>query len=1585
MSGENSRGLSTTAVWQASCKDCAAEQLQLAKKKRKSLRDPELQFEYSDSFAHRTVDLGNSRSDRCERHRKAHRQAITALAVPYIDLKVIREVRDSTNPTGPLGGLGPLPIVHNREERSVDLSNFGFGMSDADVLAILDGLADKRVAVIEAGTGTGKSTFMPFRLMNSPPDAQLNLTKVGPIVVTEPRRAAATGVARFVGEELCFGHNSRDCDAHIGPGYPVGYQVSGDKNWDNACDLIYVTDGTMINWVRDGSLSRIGMVIIDEAHERSENIDIILAQLREKIHEFKHLRVVITSATIDCDFFISYFGGSEHVFHYSVPEKKNFGYGVPLFVGQEIDENTLAQGLSIGPSNDGQERKIAFPGWAEQGPEDEAGESENLREHTAELLELRCVDPMPFEDWKESIPKRDATALMPAAIAKQVTRIAKGTQWGDILAFLPTKDLIVEAVAKIQKQLAEHDLNFDVYPLLASEPKSTIDKAIAARGKGDKRKIVVSSNLAETSLTVSGVRYVVDSGLICQSTWDHELATGSLPTKTHSQSGLRQRWGRVGRDGPGWVFPLYSLEQFLSFPVDTPPSSTRINLEAFSTKLIAAGIDLESTPLPAGFTPEGASLDPDAKDNIQKFNMELKRARGNLSKMGAVDGDGHLTEFGRDLERFSGDGTHGLALMLADQLACVHEVSFALEVMANGLLYGSRDDSILQIDRKWPSAWRITAAQRHRGLAVGCEDDLELLIRVLSDWQNADDPDHWCQVWWVNRTALLAIDKTVRATLQTMSPGMKNDAWRPVDDQLAARARAVLTRALSGHQFRVAEEGVFKKVGVDDAESVTLSRSSLTLPAENFLALQRYRLAAREGEETPMPIISHTINCTQWIGLDGPAGDELGFRMAVQIVQHTRDRDGTLISKVDPLCDVRKALPIGSVVDMTLGASQKSYKPLKTSTLVSEPFACPQHSAAYGNENFEENTKDYDLWQRRDPVVPPEEAELAVLDPRINEANDAPSMKEKRLDLTSVENPSAALPTLSVEALFAEDPLESDCRILVAGYRILDDNNVVLIAETVANDFANRDPADPVGVEPWQELDLEVKGKVLDHEFEFLQLNRTDNSGRFFLPCNRGGGLYRFDRDYCERLTPGVKVTGRVVPKFADPISISLRSSAKELLEADVAARLSSFGETRPFFEASIVVEANEHGRIVVEIDLSERGGRHSHQFEVHEGMINKHPLIQPEIGQTLLVALEEDNDPRRVRLKEKLTDESLAFAEQNNSGLDVFNNSIVPAKNKPLSLSSIKRLLKIHNDESWQRSVWQFYDESLCLKVSDVRPAPKTVEISTNDKVVGLLKSRGRDVGQELGVRVKLASNNTIELSDIDPAVVDAAEHELQRLAGLKFITIDLPKGTGRFTFTQLTEIESAPKIAWIWRDGSSVTVLGETAPAVKTAVAKIASVTSRITGELIVPEGKNGILIGASGSTINPMRDATGCTAHNPGQGTRWVIEGPTRASVEAFIQLACDKVWGAEGRVVKTMEPIVIADGTKSTRPKTTKPKVAESTAKKSRPTRQPIRNAPSSSAKDTARPITIDREATKSVYQKPEVKKSSLLSRIIRLFE
>ena len=144
VSDDAGHALVETRYWGAECKDCLAEKRMRGKESKSGM----VGFDYSGAWADRTFELGQTRSDRCEHHRRLHKALIAALSVPYVDLRVTAEVRDRNNPTGPLGGLGPLPKPHARKESKVDLADFGFGMGDVDILAILQGLRDKRVAVV---------------------------------------------------------------------------------------------------------------------------------------------------------------------------------------------------------------------------------------------------------------------------------------------------------------------------------------------------------------------------------------------------------------------------------------------------------------------------------------------------------------------------------------------------------------------------------------------------------------------------------------------------------------------------------------------------------------------------------------------------------------------------------------------------------------------------------------------------------------------------------------------------------------------------------------------------------------------------------------------------------------------------------------------------------------------------------------------------------------------------------------------------------------------------------------------------------------------------------------------------------------------------------------------------------------------------------------------------------------------------------------------------------------------------------------------------------------------------------------------
>ena len=352
------RGPSASHMRAFTCKDCQREvehlEAELAgleasggtrkqiRKVRADLAERRAKAVYNENWARNLVERGGSRSDRCKDHRLRHRTNIQGLAVAYIDLRTVGEVADRENPTGPLGGLGPLPAAHEVVPgTSYDLQDVKVGMTDKHVTKMITLLRDKRVLILKAGTGTGKSTFAPYRLMDPPPESLRDLppgvpftrlTDLGPIIVTEPRVQAAVGVATFVGGTMSGAGG-------VGPGFPVGYQVSGDRNHDEACELIYVTDGTMINWLREGRLSRIGTVIVDEAHERSTNIDFIMGYLKQELATYPHLRVIITSATFNTDFYQEYFGGPDVASVMEVPAEKTFGYGMPLFPALDTAED----------------------------------------------------------------------------------------------------------------------------------------------------------------------------------------------------------------------------------------------------------------------------------------------------------------------------------------------------------------------------------------------------------------------------------------------------------------------------------------------------------------------------------------------------------------------------------------------------------------------------------------------------------------------------------------------------------------------------------------------------------------------------------------------------------------------------------------------------------------------------------------------------------------------------------------------------------------------------------------------------------------------------------------------------------------------------------------------------------------------------------------------------------------------------------------------------------------------------------------------------------------------------------------------
>lgn len=1143
-----SRGSSSSLMRDVLCKDCLREV-------EAGIRGPEdVSFSYNEAWAKGIIERGGSRSDRCREHRQKHGVNTQGLAVAYIDLETVGEVADRENPTGPLGGLGPLPDAHEPRPGGEELERFGFGMNDDHIREMLDKLSDpkRRVLILKAGTGTGKSTFGPYRLMDPPEDASFRLTDLGPIVVTEPRIQAATGVAKFVAELSGAGG--------VGPGYPIGYQVSGDRNHDDACQLVYVTDGTMINWLREGRLSKIGTVIVDEAHERSVNIDFILGYLNRELHRYPHLRVIVTSATFSVPFYEEYFGGPDRVHTMEVPAVKAVGYGMPLFGALDVlaegEEHLLEEesgwsdpALPLTREDPCDIERFIRAHWpvrlAPPLSEDDvvdpadAGWEEDLWETTRKLIPLRYTGEVPVVQWKDQ---------MPEVLASFVVDLARGLDeadiFGDILTFLPTSRTIEPACAAVKAPLGDAA---DVFPLISTLDRKRKEEALAARCKGDRRKIVISTNLAETSLTVEGVRFVVDTGIIAQSEWDPELAEGGIPTKQHSQAGIKQRWGRVGRKAPGWVFPLYTKGQYAALAEDTPPGSTRENLEQLVMTAKMGGIDdVVGFPWPAAFEPTESDLDTAAQESQRLFREELGRADAALRKGGAVDGDGHPTAFGRELNRFQGLGSAGgaLAILYADRLACVPEVATILKLLESERLVGP--DSLLLSDFGWPDEWRVEAAERHRGLAGLCEDDADLVLQICAGWERADperapwEPSRarrdWARRWWVSNDVLLAAAAARRDVLRSFSPSMKEEVKRFVEPALLGRARAVMTRALHGLRFDPSEQGFVATAEVDggaepepeeqdqEPASVASLESDCLFPAisSSVIALRRRRDRDRDDECH----ISSLVRLEAWALPDAeadPATDALrllvasaaeappqverNFRTALIESWPVGQRMLMTLSKADGALVATDPAEVRAPFERPLGREEAEVEREATRADQSGELGNlrPQKERIKDEDELERDA--FEIADREASLTPCAECAQCLSGHEDLCENPGASQKVKGKAEDGLHSwtvraarGEAMRPRIAVEPALDEADEGEERWWEIVGYRLGEDGQptVLLRPDWRPPGFAGN-PARHQDVEPGQPIEVVVGPIVRDHREELRSFVRSDGLGRFVM------------------------------------------------------------------------------------------------------------------------------------------------------------------------------------------------------------------------------------------------------------------------------------------------------------------------------------------------------------------------------------------------------------------------------------------------------------------------------------------------------
>ncbi|MEO9323271.1 ATP-dependent RNA helicase HrpA [Nocardioides sp. C4-1] len=498
---------------------------------------------------------------------------------------------------------------------------------------ILEAIRDHQVVIVAGETGSGKTTQLPKICL------ELGRERIGH---TQPRRIAARSVAERIASEL---------GSEIGD--QVGYQVRFTARTSRATQVKVMTDGILLAELqRDRQLKRYDTIIVDEAHERSLNIDFLLGYLKRLLPRRPDLKLVITSATIDVERFSQ---------HFAVD-----GRPAPVV---EVSGRTFPVEVRYRPlvSDDG---------------DDEA------------------------DDDGELVVRDQTEAIVDAV--KELG--AEGD--GDVLVFLPGEREIRDTADALTTALGERGP--DIVPLYSRLSAAEQHRVFASHSR---RRVVLATNVAETSLTVPGIRYVVDTGVARISRYSVRTKVQRLPIEPVSQASANQRAGRCGRVAPGIAIRLYSEADYEARPEFTEPEILRTNL---------ASVILQMTSLGLGEVARFPFVEPPDKRNVQA-GVQL------LEELGAVEtgmvadvphqrrrgakgprpSDGpRLTEVGRRLSRLPIDPRLARMILEAERLGCVREVVVIAAALS------------LQDPRERPAEQRPQADQQHARFKVEGSDFL---------------------------------------------------------------------------------------------------------------------------------------------------------------------------------------------------------------------------------------------------------------------------------------------------------------------------------------------------------------------------------------------------------------------------------------------------------------------------------------------------------------------------------------------------------------------------------------------------------------------------------------------------------------------------------------------------------------------------------------------------------------------------------------------------------------------------------------------------------------------------------------------
>lgn len=511
--------------------------------------------------------------------------------------------------------------------------------------ALVQAVTENQILVVVAETGSGKSTQLPQYLMEA------GYTELGMIGITQPRRVAAISVASRVAVEV-------GCKLGDLVGYSIRFE---DKTTRNVTVIKYQTDGMLLReFMTSPDLQGYSVIIIDEAHERSLNSDILFGLIKDVCKFRPELRVIISSATIDAAAFSKYFNDAPI---YTVPGRK---FQVDVFYTK-------------------------------------APEADYVNASVVTVLQIHVTQPLP----------------------------------GDILVFFTGQNEIESAMQSLLERTREFGKQISelivcpIYSALSAEEQARVffPTPLGAR------KVVLATNIAETSLTIEGVRYVVDCGFCKQTSYNPRTGMESLVVVPISKAAGNQRSGRAGRTANGKSFRMYTAWSFENELEElTVPEIRRANLCNVVLLLKSLGIhDL----LHFDF------IDPPPVETLIKSLEQLYA-------LGALNDKGELTKLGYRMSEFPTDPRLSKMLLSAERFGCVQACLTICAMLDESEVFIRPGD--LHPDKK------LQAEHARKSFSqpgtLGDKGDHLALLQLYNAWRDAGYSKHWCREFFVDERGM---------------------------------------------------------------------------------------------------------------------------------------------------------------------------------------------------------------------------------------------------------------------------------------------------------------------------------------------------------------------------------------------------------------------------------------------------------------------------------------------------------------------------------------------------------------------------------------------------------------------------------------------------------------------------------------------------------------------------------------------------------------------------------------------------------------------------------------------------------------